>query len=232
MCFVNLSCKLTCREIEEIDLSVVVCSYCHVKVRMRYNAIWLGVYWWLRNWKLIVIYHLWIGRVKKSNHWRLICQHKMGLTCLYPRSSCWNLIRWVGHSAQYFPMIVLSFSVDISCAPNCSFWISTHRQEHALIVMVSEIPIGFTVAILLSPLPNAIVSAIKSITILVNFLYSWQVPHTDNSLTASCEKNFFQLSILILSWRGNWEKRACMSSQSNVRLNVSIIFLIKMVDSF
>jgi len=43
MCFVNLSSKLSGCQIKEIDLSIVMGSHRHVKVRMRYYAIGLGI---------------------------------------------------------------------------------------------------------------------------------------------------------------------------------------------
>jgi hypothetical protein len=56
---------------------------------------------------------------------------------------------------------------------------------------VSQIPISFTDAILLSPLADAIITTVKGITVLINFLDTWQVPNTDHTFTASSKEDFF-----------------------------------------
>jgi hypothetical protein len=119
----------------------------------------------------------------------------MRLACFDPRACRWNVILRIGNSAQNLSMIVLLINIDVSCTPNCGFWIGTDRQKHVLIIVVSEIPISFTNAILLSPLADAIITTVKGITVLIDFLDTWQVPHTDHTLTTPSKEYFFQLRI-------------------------------------
>ena len=96
-------------------------------------------------------------------------------------------------------------------------------KQHLLVVVVSKIPECFSAC--LDPLPDAVILAVIRIAILIDLVQSREIPDTNDALTSRSEYNFIVFRVS----PGHREKGPGVPSQSDVGLEISIVFLIGVI---
>ena len=107
-----------------------------------------------------------------------------------------------------------------------SIFYMCNLKDIYLIRMMFNIPKYFPIIFI--PLPNAIILRVISISVFIDFIFRWQVPNSDWCINWRREYN----SPVICMRSGDSKDRSSVSSQSDIRLDISFSFWVILINIF